>query len=93
MYFTIDYSMLPPHMQEGARRYVEQGVPPGDFLYAVLCNQLRQAFERADDINTCCMKAWATWLYSACPMLAQGSAEAVKAWIAKGGLYGMTKSG
>lgn len=34
----INYSILPEHMREGTRRYIEHGNRPGDFLYLVLSN-------------------------------------------------------
>jgi large subunit ribosomal protein L9 len=33
----------------GLRRYIENGIGPGDFLWAVLTNDLRGAIERADE--------------------------------------------
>jgi len=87
---TISYSRLPEHMQDGARRYVERGIPPGSFLTAVLENDLLGAFKRADDENAACMRDWASWLYNECPAGAQGSPEKVAAWIASGGLNGLS---
>ena len=80
--------MLPEHMRESARAYVEVGRPPGSFLRAVLTNDLIESFGRADHINQQCMFGWATWLYNECPGNAWGSPEAVEAWIARGGLEG-----
>ena len=46
-----NYSKLPKHIQGGVKRYIERGVLPGDFLQAVICNDLKESFGRADDIN------------------------------------------
>ena len=34
--------------EESIRRYIEDGVPPGDFLSAFLSNNLKESFARAD---------------------------------------------
>ena len=77
----IDYSMLPPHMIEGARDYVENGLEPGGFLMAVLCNDLTGAFGRADSINREEMFTWASWLFNEAPSPCWGSPAKVRAWI------------
>lgn len=83
----MKYEMLPAHMRAGAQAYIEYGIEPGGFLYAVLTNNLKEAFGRADEINLARMKDWAHWIYWCCPMEAQGSVEKVNAWIAKRGLF------
>lgn len=88
MGFGIDYSRLPEHMQEGARRYIENGIPGGSFLHAVLSNNFVEAFAKADRINSAVMKTWAEWLYNECPLSAWGSEENVAEWCAHGGLNG-----
>ena len=89
----IDYTSLPAHMRDGTRRYVEQGIPPGSFLEAVLCNDLKGAFERADDINRFMMLQWVRWLVMEAPSVSQGSPEKVASWIRRGGLQGIMKDG
>lgn len=85
----IDYSSLPAHMQDGARRYIEHGIPPGHFLQAVLRNDFMEAFRRADDVNTECMRDWAVFLSSHAPIGCYGSPEHVADWIKSGGLAGL----
>ena len=87
----ISYGLLPDHIQDGMRLYLEQGIEPGSFCMAALCNDLVEAFCRADEINTECMKFIASWLYNECPCAARGSASNVAAWIAAGGFAGMEK--
>lgn len=77
----VDYSMLPEYMQEPAREYVELGHRPGDFLYEVLCNNLVNAFGRADETNFDRMHVWARWLFNEAPASCWGSPEKVKAWL------------
>lgn len=84
----IDYSMLPEHMRGGARLYIENGVPPGSFMMAVLKNDLTGAFGRADQTNLQYMREWCDWLYNQCPSVAWRTDENINAWIKQGGLNG-----
>ncbi|MEO7387408.1 MAG: hypothetical protein ABIX37_10765 [Gammaproteobacteria bacterium] len=70
------------HMLESLDQYVEQGVPPGGFLYAVLSNDFKGAAGRADDENLANLPAYAAWLYNEAPSPCQGSKEAVEKWLA-----------
>jgi hypothetical protein len=82
----IDYSVLPEHMQEGAREYVELGREPGDFLRAILCNELVEAWQRADSVNRANLGAWIQWLLSEAPLACWGSPAKEQAWVERGGL-------
>ena len=85
-----DYSQLPEHMQGGARRYIENGIRPGDFLTAVLENNLTQAFGSADSTNRPLIgTVYVEWLYWEIPAPAWGSPTKVAAWIAHKGLEGI----
>jgi len=83
-----NYNKLPEHMRESARRYVQEGVIPGDFLQAVLRNDLVRSFSNADDINIMHIRDWAHWLYNEAPSHCWGSHEALKYWHERGGLNG-----
>lgn len=87
----ISYDLLPEHMRAGARRYIEDGIPPGDFMLAVLTNNFKEACARADDVNKSNLISWATWLVMECPFLAQGSEEAVRGWVEACGLGGFSE--
>ena len=80
-YDYVNYRGLPEHMQSTAREYVELGMPPGGFFYAVLCNQLVEAFGKADQINRASMYMWAEWLYNEAPQNCWGTPEKIKGWI------------
>ncbi len=83
---------IPWHMHEGLLAYLFYGRPPGDFLAAVLKNDLVEAFARADGENTRFMRQWAAFLYShmpALPVRSWGGSEAYKNWIEIGGLEGL----
>ncbi len=77
---------LPRHMVEAITNYVVLGRPVGDFLYAVLSNNLMEAVGRADDLNIKKLREWVQFLYFAAPSKCWGSPEAIKAWMAHGGL-------
>jgi hypothetical protein len=87
----VDYSRLPFHMQDGARLYVERGIPGGSFMDAVLSNNLVRAYAKADATNTAAMRDWAMWLYNDAPSGCHGSPEKVADWIKSGGLKGLER--
>lgn len=79
---TVAYD-LPEHMVSVARDWVEKGWLPGDFLEAVLKNNLMDAFARADAENTSSMLLWAQWLWDLPRMCRQ-----LEEWEQAGGLFG-----
>ncbi len=83
--------MLPEHMRDGIVRYMELGIPPGSFAEAVLCNDLKNAFGRADMVNERYLKRWCEYVMWHLPSLAQGSPERVATWIGHAGLSGMNE--
>lgn len=76
-----DYSILPSHMQDGMKRYLEDGIPPGDFLYLILCNDFVRAAARADIVNKLRLFNYAHFLYEEAPAIAWGSPERVQTWM------------
>ena len=81
----INYSLLPEHMQEGMKLYIENGIPPGDFLLAVLENNLMEAFGRADSINRYALFDFCQFLYNKAPPQCYGSPDKVAEWLNKKG--------
>ena len=77
--------MIPPATLAGITAYVEHHRPPGGFLRAVLENDLREAFGRADSENTRAMGEIVAYLYNHVPSLCWGSAAKVEAWLNPGG--------
>jgi hypothetical protein len=77
----IDYSILPEHMRGEMRRYMEDGIRPGDFLYLILCNDFVHALCHADPINMARIVSYAEFLYLEAPASCGGSREKVDAWI------------
>ena len=76
-----NYDLLPEHIREGVRMYVEQGIPPGHFVTAVICGDLFEAFDRADDVNTHRMLDLVRFFYNETPSQCWGSREKMDAWM------------
>ena len=77
----IDYSRLPEHMRDGFMRWIEYGIEPGHFGMAIICNDLFEAFRRADSTNLARMKDIVTFFYNEAPSGCYGSKEKAIAWI------------
>jgi hypothetical protein len=77
----IDYSVLPEHMHDGMRLYIEDGIRPGGFLYLILCNDFVHALGHADPINTARIVDFAKFLWQDAPLPCWGSREKVAVWI------------
>jgi hypothetical protein len=84
--------MIPAHMQSGLLGYIERGEPVGGFLSALLSNDLRGTFERADDINLEAIRAYMVFLYNHVPAGCWGSKARFEAWQDNGGLAGREKA-
>ena len=72
----------PPQIVAGIRRYVDHRIPPGGFVTAVLENNLKEAFMRADDGNIAAMFEIVSYCYNEIPGTCWGSPERVAAWLA-----------
>ncbi|MGE0584150.1 MAG: hypothetical protein AB7O39_03345 [Flavobacteriaceae bacterium] len=85
-----NWDLLPDHIRGGVKRYIEHGVEPGGFLTAVICNDLKGALGKADDINRTAIFEIVQFFYMDAPAICWGSPEAFSAWIERGGLVGST---
>lgn len=72
---------IPARMMGGIRRYVDHGVQPGDFLTAVICNDLRGACERADSENEPIISHYVRHFYNEEPATCWGSREKMDFWL------------
>ena len=72
---------VPEHTIGGLVRYIVDGIPPGDFLQAVLTNDLMGAFGRADEENGLCLRHICNFLYNDAPAVCFGSEEKMVAWM------------
>jgi hypothetical protein len=78
--------MIPERMLGALQRYVDHGIKPGDFLTAVLSNDLREACGRADDENQRLIFEYVKFLHNHVPSGCWGSPENVRNWLKRGGL-------
>jgi hypothetical protein len=79
-----DYGRLPPHLQGGVRRYIEKGIPPGDFLTAVITNDLFLAISHADSTSLAALPDIVRFFYNESPSGCWGTPEKMKAWMQTG---------
>lgn len=84
-----DWSLIPAYMIGGLRRYIEYGIEPGDFLSALLSNDLRETFIRADDTNAYIVRDYVKFLYCYAPSecWGRGRPDFIR-WCESGGLVG-----
>ena len=73
--------MINPYTKDSIDRYVNDKIPPGGFLCAVLSNDLFEAFARADSINRATMFDIVDYIYNNTPNICWGSPEIVKEWL------------
>lgn len=73
---------VPSHNHEGLLNWVNHGIPAGSFIMAVLSNDLRETFGRADHINRHCVPEIVGWLFNVAPSACWGSPECVREWRA-----------
>ena len=85
MSYSFRHYYIRDNMMEAIRRYIDHGIPPGDFLTAVIENNLSEAVGRADDQNCANLPAFVAYFYNEAPGPCWGSPEKRRAWITKGG--------
>lgn len=71
-------------MQSSLDDYIVKHIPTGDFLRAVISNDLRSACDRADSVNLRNVPAFVAYLYNKAPACCWGSPEAYKQWVQDG---------
>lgn len=72
---------IPDRMQEGITRYLESGIAPGDFLTAVICNDLADAVGRADAENIGNIPAFVAYFNNEAPANSWGSEALMLEWM------------
>jgi hypothetical protein len=80
----VNYDLLPTHLQEGMRRYIEHHIETGSFLRAVLENDFAHVLSRADPYCVRAIERIAQFLTTEVPPDAWGSPAKVERWIAAG---------
>jgi|SanBayMetagenome_1026888.scaffolds.fasta_scaffold85066_2 hypothetical protein len=79
--FENEYQNIPELTKGGITRYVENHLPPGSFLSAVICGDLYTAVRRADPENQKAIVLIARWFDSYFPGLT--GRENFSNWINK----------
>ncbi len=74
------YPGVPQRLFEGIKSFACDGLMPGDFLTAVLCNDLFEAFGRADPESAASMPAIAMLIYNELPSNIWRTRERMLEW-------------
>lgn len=82
---------LPEHCVSGLAAYIFRGKRPGHFLCAVLANDLKESYARADETNLPRLRDYVSFLYNYAPGDSWGSQERIAAWVERGGLVGISQ--
>lgn len=85
--------VIPERMGPALDAWIASGKLPGEFLQAVLRNDLREAVVRADPENLIALPAYIGYLYNEAPAACSGSPEKVKAWAERFARAGSTSHG
>lgn len=75
---------IPDRMMGGIRRYIDDRIKPGQFLIAVICNDLSDAVGQADDENMDNLPAYVAYFHNESPSTCWGSKKKMEEWL-KGG--------
>ena len=73
--------MITEEIKESLKRYVENKIPTGGFLRAVLANDLFEAVGRADAVNRHILFDICSYIYNDIPSSCWGSYEKVDKWL------------
>jgi hypothetical protein len=76
-----DSALITPVLLERLAGYRDHGYPVGDFLQAVIANDLKDAIGRADEYNRSSLYHLVAWMYNEFPAPLWGSREKYSAHI------------
>jgi len=79
--YTFRGFTISEHMLYSLEQYIQYKQPVGDFLTAVLENNLSEAVAYADENNLKNLPAFVGYLYNEAPSHCWGSKERVKEWL------------
>lgn len=77
----MSYENIRPEIKECLDRYVKLKIRPGHFVMAVLENNLKEAFNRADDHNRLYLSEIVRYCHNTLPANCWGSEAKVAAWL------------
>jgi hypothetical protein len=83
-----NYSLLPSQIRHGVQDYVENGNHVGGFLTAVITNDLKNAFGRADEVNRERLFDIVAFFHNEAPGPCWGNPDKMQTWMAHHGLAG-----
>lgn len=85
MYLTYEFRnfRIREDMVDAIQGYIRHGWHPGDFLSAVIGNDLKEAVTRADDDNLRNLPAFVAYFYNEAPAACWGSPEKQREWLAR----------
>jgi hypothetical protein len=83
--WETDRQLIDPGLIDGLSRYFNQRIRTGDFLYAVLTNDLTGAMGRASHLSAMALPQLVKVLVNYAPSYAWGSPAKVEAWLKGGG--------
>jgi len=78
-----DSKLCPENIKAAIDRHVATGCPTGDFVRAVLENNLKEAFMRADNFNAPLLGHIVAYCYNEIPSPCWGSKVMVQDWREK----------
>ena len=76
-----DNPLIPKLVMDGMNRYVNHHIKPGDFLTAVIQNNLTEAIGRADEGSYSVLREIVRWFYNEAPFTCWGSPEKMDEWL------------
>jgi hypothetical protein len=83
---------IPRTMWESIVEYIVVGRPTGEFLAALLSNDLLRAVKKADDLNIQRLRDYGVFLEGCAPSLCYGSPSMYNEWIRSGGVIGRARA-
>lgn len=72
---------IPERMQGGIIRYIVNYIKPGDFLCAVITNNLKETFGKADEENQGIIRNYVNWFHNYAPGPCWGSEGKMMKWL------------
>jgi len=81
---------IEPRILESIEAYIQQGRPLGDFLQAVIANNLMEALGRADLNNRRHCFEICQIFYNYAPSSCHGDKERYRNWVTRGGIEGIS---
>jgi hypothetical protein len=76
----IDYNTIPPLVRAALHKHAHDHQHTGDFVTAVLENNLMEAIGQADANSLAAMRSILSYVYNELPSNCHGSPAKVKAW-------------